>query len=102
MKDLQVNCDKLPVIYYDNQSAIHIASNLVFHERSNHLEIYCHIVRERLQAKMIKLLQGSSKERIADFFTKSLLPQPFNLLLSKLRMINIYQPPTCGDIASHK
>lgn len=92
MKDLQVQCSKTLVIYCDNLSAIHIATNHMFHERTKHLEIDCHIVREKVQTGMMKLLSVSSKEQVADFFTKSLLPQPFNCLLSKLGMMNIYQP----------
>ena len=102
MQDLKIVCNKLPVIYRDNQSALHIEANPVFHERTKHLEIDCHIGREKLQAKVLKLLPISSKEQLADFFTKPLLPQPFNLLLSKLGMINIYSPPICGRILHHE
>ena len=102
MQDLKIVCNKLPVIYCDNQSALHIATNPVLHERTKHLEIDCHIVREKLQVKVLKLLPVSSKEQLSDFFTKPLLPQPFNLLLSNLGMINIYSPPTCGRILHHE
>jgi hypothetical protein len=98
LHDLQIQCSKTPVIYCDNQSALHIAANPVFHERTKHLEIDCHIVREKLQANILKLLPISSKDQLADFFTKALLPQPFNTLLSKLEMIDIYHPPTCGGL----
>jgi hypothetical protein len=53
-------------------------------------------VREKLQAGVMKLLPVSSKDQLVDFFTKSLLPQPFGVLLAKLGMVNIYHPPTCG------
>jgi len=98
LKDLQLTCSKVPVIYCDNQSALHIAANPVFHKRTKHLEIDCHIVREKLHANILKLLPVSSKDQIANFFKKALLPQPFNNLLSKLGMIYIYHPPTCGRI----
>nr|ABE88099.1 conserved hypothetical protein [Medicago truncatula] len=98
LRDLKVNCIKPPVLYCDNQSAIYIAANPVFHECTKHLEIDCHIVREKLQAGLFKLLPISSKDQVADFFTKSLLPQPFNPLLSKLGMLDIYHPRTCGGI----
>ncbi|MCI50237.1 copia protein, partial [Trifolium medium] len=95
-QDLHVTCSKLPVLYCDNQSALHIAANPVFHERTKHLDIDCHVVREKLQAGLMKLLPVSSKDQIADFYTKSLLPQPFGILLAKLGMVNIYQAPPCG------
>ncbi|PNX92373.1 retrovirus-related Pol polyprotein from transposon TNT 1-94, partial [Trifolium pratense] len=102
LQDLGVPCSKLPVIYCDNQSALHIAANPVFHERTKHLDIDCHIVREKMLAGVMKLLPVSSKDQIADFFTKALLPQPFGILLAKLGMVDIYHPPTCGRVLEHK
>jgi len=61
LQDLHVSCTKLHVFFCDNQSALHIAANLVFHERTKHLEIDCHIVREKLQSGILKLLPVSSK-----------------------------------------
>ncbi|MCH79442.1 copia protein, partial [Trifolium medium] len=97
-KDLQVKSSKLHVLFCDNQSALHIAANPVFHERTQHLDIDCHIVREKLNSGMMKLLLVSSKNQLADFFTKPLLHQPFNILLCKLELKDIYQPPTCGGL----
>jgi hypothetical protein len=102
MKDLHIQHNKVSLIYCDNLNAIHIVVNREFRKRTKHLEIDCHIVRERVLAGTLKLLPVSSKDQVANLFTKSLLPQPFNNLLSKLGMIIIYQPPTCGGYYTRK
>jgi hypothetical protein len=102
LNDLHIECVKPPVLYCDNQSAIHIAANPVFHERTKHLEIDCHIVREKLHAGLFKLLPVTTHDQLADFFTKSLFPQPFNILLSKLGLLDIYQSPSCGGLLHNR
>ena len=71
LKDLGVFTSSTIPIYYDNWSAIHIAYNDVFHERNKHIEIDCHFIRYHLVRGALKLFSVSSKDQLADIFTKS-------------------------------
>ncbi|GAU25648.1 hypothetical protein TSUD_265740 [Trifolium subterraneum] len=88
--DLKIQLGNTPTLYCDNQSAVHIASNPVFHERTKHLDIDCHLVREKVMQNVLKLLPVSTHDQVADFLTKALPPPKFHDFISKLNMINIY------------
>ncbi|GKV36220.1 hypothetical protein SLEP1_g44372 [Rubroshorea leprosula] len=77
-------------LYCDNRAARHIAANPVFHERTKHLEIDCHVVREKYQVGLILPLSIASANQPADIFTKALGKDRFLYLCEKLGIRNFH------------
>ncbi|CAL2249943.1 unnamed protein product [Prunus armeniaca] len=60
---MQLNCD--------NKAAIDIAHNPVQHDRTKHVEVDRHFIKEKLEAKIIKVSFVKSEDQLADVLTKA-------------------------------
>jgi hypothetical protein len=57
------------LMHCDNQSAIKLAKNPVFHARTKHIEVHHHFVRERVLGGEISLDYILTDQQLADIFT---------------------------------
>jgi hypothetical protein len=72
------------VVHCDNQSSIKLIENLVFHDRSKHIEMRYRYIRDFVQRKTIKLQYIATSEQVADILTKPLTLRWFLQLRGKL------------------
>ncbi|GJY48365.1 ribonuclease H-like domain-containing protein [Tanacetum coccineum] len=72
------------LVYYDNVSAVYMSANPVQHQRTKHIEIDIHFVRDIVTAGHVRILHVPSRFQYADIFTKGLPSKLFKDFRSSL------------------
>jgi len=78
-------------LYGDNKTTIHIVENVMFHKRTEHIEVDCHIVHKKLEETITVAKHETSRHQLA-VLTKPLGRTRVDFICNKLGMYDIYAP----------
>ena len=91
-RDIGLYLHEPPTLFCDNISALYMTINPMFHARTKHIEIYYHFVREKVALGSLITKFVSSKDQVADTFTKALPRREFDVLRAKLGLSSPPEP----------
>jgi len=96
LHDLCISHPQAAQLYCDNQTALHIAANPVFHKCTKHIELDCHLIRDKIQECLITTSHVASQCQLAYIFSKALPSYIFQQHLSNMEIVNLYSPSYGG------
>ena len=79
-------------LFCDNKVAIDISHNPVQHDRTKHVEVYRHFIKQNLGAMIIRFSFVKFEDQLADILTKVVCSKSFYNSLGKLGIRDIYAP----------
>lgn len=76
-------------VYCDSQSAVYLSKNQTFHDRTKHIDVRYHFMRDVLAGGDFQLEKIGTEENAVDAFTKSLTVSKFESCLNALKICSL-------------
>ena len=90
LRDLKILYKEPIRLLCDNQSAIYLAHDPLYHDRVKHVDIDYFYIQEKLENGIIEIKHVGTEDQVADIFTKGLPTRIFTRLVSKLGMKSLH------------
>jgi histone deacetylase 1/2 len=87
LMELGVRAPRAAKLWCDNLGAKYLSANPVFHARTKHIEVDYHFVRERVAKKLLDIEYVSTKDQVADGFTKPLPVRQLEMFKHNLNLV---------------
>jgi hypothetical protein len=87
LRDYGINFKKVP-LFSDNESAIKLTQNLVQHQRTKHIDVRHHFIRDHQQKGDIDIQSIGTDDQLADILTKPLDEKRFCKLRNELHILD--------------
>ena len=89
LEELHITIEFSIKLYCDNKAVISISHNHIQHDKTKHIEVDRHFIKEKIEKGIICMTYIPTREQLADIFTKGLQKSSFEDFICKLDMINI-------------
>nr|GEV96484.1 NBS-containing resistance-like protein [Tanacetum cinerariifolium] len=96
LRKLHTPLSSATIVYCDNVSVVYLSSNPVQHQRTKHIEIDIHFVRDLVATGQVRVLHVPSLFQYADIFTKGLPSALFDEFRDSLN-VRCTSAPTAGE-----
>lgn len=92
LKELKFEDSTQMIMICDNQAALHVVSDLVFHEKTKHIKVDCHFMKEKIEFGETTTILVNTKDKLANIFTESLRGPTIDYICYKLGVYYLYAP----------
>ena len=88
LRELGLHSSQTCKLFCDNKTAISILENPVQHDRTQHVEVDRHFIKENIQAKIVEMPYVKSEDQLTDILTKAVNSKLFREVLYRLSIGN--------------
>lgn len=89
LDELKISHPTTACLWCDNLGAKYLSLNRVFHARTKYIEIDFHFVRERVAQKLLEIRFITTRDQLADGFTKVLTAQQMDAFRRNLNLLPV-------------